>query len=108
MSWLKENSFLAGTCGNDHYCRCCFGLPDDAVDDAVSRDSEAYTQAVRKLHALQNRSPFPNAENFEKSRALEEQYKSELDSLRARLAKMQTPVSPTSSPRNSRMTFAPL
>ena len=86
MRWLKENSFLLGLAATTILAggALVFLMMHSMTQYRETR--EAYTQAVRKLHALQNRSPFPNAENFEKSRALEEQYKSELDSLRARLA----------------------
>ena len=86
MRWLKENSFLLGLAATTILAggALVFLMMQSMTQYQETR--EAYTQAVRKLHALQNRSPFPNAENFEKSRALEEQYKSELDSLRARLA----------------------
>jgi hypothetical protein len=60
---------------------------------------DAYRQAVRRLHVLQNRSPFPNAENLEKSRLLTEQYKSGFESLRAQLAKMQVPIDPGVQPQ---------
>ena len=99
MRWLKENSFLAGLAATTIIAggALVFLMMQSMTQYQETR--EAYTQAVRKLHALQNRSPFPNAENFEKSRALEEQYKSELDSLRARLAKMQEPVNPDVQPQ---------
>jgi hypothetical protein len=51
--------------------------------------SETYGQAVRKLHSLQNRSPFPNVENLEKSQLLKGQYAAELSALRAQLESMQ-------------------
>ena len=60
---------------------------------------DAYGQAVRRLHVLQNRSPFPNAENLEKSRLLTEQYKSGFESLRAQVAQMQVPIDPGVQPQ---------
>ena len=99
MSWLKENSFLAGLAAT---MIIVGGALVFLMMQSMTRYQEAldaYTQAVRKLHVLQNRSPFPNAENFEKSRALEEQYKSGLDLLRGQLAKMGAPVRPEVQPQ---------
>jgi hypothetical protein len=99
MSWLRENAFVAGLVATTILIggALVFLLMQSMTQYHEALD--AYAQAVRKLHALQNRSPFPNAENFEKSRVLVEQYKSELDSLRAQLAKMQAPVSPNVQPQ---------
>ena len=99
MSWIRENSFLAGLGATTIIVG---GALVFLMMQSMTRYHEALEtsmQAVRKLHALQNRSPFPNAENFEKSRALAEQYKSELDSLRGQLAKMQEPGSPDVQPQ---------
>jgi hypothetical protein len=61
--------------------------------------SEVYAQAVRKLHTLQNRAPFPSVENLEKSQLLKGQYAEELGTLRAQLESMQTPASPDVQPQ---------
>ena len=89
MSWLRENSFLAGLAAATLVVGGALVFLMTQSMTQYQDALETYAQAVRKLHALQNRSPFPNAENFQKSRALAEQHKSELDSLRAQLAKMQ-------------------
>ena len=99
MSWLKENSFLAGLAATTIIVggALVFLMMQSMTQYREALD--AYRQAIQKLHVLESRSPFPNAENFEKSRVLEEQYKSELDSLRAQLAKMQAPVNPDVQPQ---------
>ncbi len=99
MSWLKENSFLAGLAATIIVVGGALVFLMMRSMTQYQEALDAYTQAVRKLHVLQNRSPFPNAENFEKTRALEEQYKSELDSLRAQLAKMRAPAGPDVQPQ---------
>jgi hypothetical protein len=99
MSWLKENSFLAGLAATTIFVGGALVVLLMQSMTQYREALDAYSQAVRKLHVLQNRSPFPSAENFEKSRALVEQYKSELDSLRAQLAKMQSPVSANVQPQ---------
>jgi hypothetical protein len=99
MSWLRANSFVAGFAATVVLIggALVFLLMQSMAQYHEALD--AYTQAVRKLHILQNRSPFPNVENFEKSRVFVEQYKSGLASLRAQLAKMQPPVSPDMQPQ---------
>ena len=51
-----------------------------------------YFEAIQKLHTLQNRTPFPNAENNRKYVEYTEQYRAEYDRLLAKVAKMQIPV----------------
>jgi hypothetical protein len=99
MSWLKENSFLAGLAATTIIVGGALVFLMMQSMTQYQEALDAYAQAARKLHVLQDRSPFPNAENFEKSRVLAEQYKSELNSLRAQLAKMQAPVSPDVQPQ---------
>jgi hypothetical protein len=99
MSWLRENSFLAGLAATTIIVGGALVFLMMQSMTQYQEALESYAQAVRKLHALQNRSPFPNAGNFEKSRALADQYKSELDSLRAQLAKMREPGSPDVQPQ---------
>jgi hypothetical protein len=99
MSWLKENSFVAGLAATTTIVG---GVLFFLMMQSMTRYHEAldtYAQVVQKLHGLQNRSPFPSAENFEKSRLLEEQYKSELASLRTQLEKMEAQVSPDVQPQ---------
>jgi hypothetical protein len=99
VSWLRENSFLAGLATVTVLgCGALIFLMMQAMSH-YQETSDAYTQAVQKLHMLQNRSPFPNAENLEKSQLLKEQYSSELDALRAELSKMQTPLDPETKPQ---------
>jgi len=99
MNWLKENSFLAGLAA---LTVIGGGVLIFLMMQSMSHyqeTSDAYGSAVQKLHILQNRSPFPSQENFEKSQALKEQYELELDALRAQLAKMRAPVTPDVQPQ---------
>ena len=99
MSWLKENSFVAGLVAATLILGAALVFLMMRLMAEYQDTLDAYAQVVQKLHSLQNRSPFPSAENFEKSRLLEEQYKKEVDSLRAQLAKMETPVTPDVQPQ---------
>ncbi|HEY5741023.1 MAG TPA: Amuc_1100 family pilus-like protein [Terrimicrobiaceae bacterium] len=99
MNWLRENSFVAAlvtltTLG----CGALMFLMVQAMT-RYQETSDAYTHAVQKLHLLQNRSPFPDVENLEKSQLLKEEFRSDLDALRAQLEKMQTPPSTDIEPQ---------
>jgi hypothetical protein len=99
MSWLKGNSFVAGLVAMTVILGAVLVFLMMRLMTEYQDALDAYAQVVQKLHSLQNRSPFPSAENFEKTRLLEEQYKKEVDSLRSQLAKMETPVSPDVQPQ---------
>lgn len=92
MTWLKENRFLAAlvTATIALGAAAVFLMTQSMAEYHEAVD--AYSIAVQKLHALQDRSPFPNAQNLEKNRALVEQYKAQLDTLRAQVQKMQAPA----------------
>jgi hypothetical protein len=99
VSWLRENLLLAGLVAA---ILIVGGALTFFMVQAMTRYHEtldAYQQAVRRLHVLQSRSPFPNAENLEKSRLLTERYKSEFESLRSQVAKMQMPINPDIQPQ---------
>ena len=99
VNWIRENSFLATlTAVTLLGCGALIFLMVQAMA-RFEETSEAYAQAVRKLHALQNRSPFPNVENLEKSQLLKGQYAEELGALRAQLESMQMPGSPDVQPQ---------
>jgi hypothetical protein len=92
VNWLRDNSFLAGLAAVTILGGCALIFLMLQAMGHFQETSDAYVQAVQKLHALQNRSPFPNVENLEKSQLLKGQYGAELDALRAQLAGMQTPT----------------
>lgn len=99
MNWLRENSFLAGLAALTVIGGGVLVFLMMQAMGHFQETSDAYAQAVQKLHALQNRSPFPNVENLEKSQLLKGQYGAELDALRARLEGMQTPLTADISPQ---------
>jgi hypothetical protein len=99
VNWVRENSLLATlTAVTLLGCGALIFLMVQAMA-RFEETSEAYSQAVHKLHTLQNRSPFPSVENLEKSQLLKGQYAEELGALRAQLESMQMPGSPDVQPQ---------
>ena len=99
MNWIRENPFLATlTTVTALGCGALIFLMAQAMAH-FQETSDAYTQAVQKLHNLQNRSPFPSIENLEKSQLLKGQYAAELGTLRAQLESMQMPISSDIQPQ---------
>ena len=67
---------------------------------------DAYRQAVRRLHVLQNRSPFPNAENLEKSRSSQSNTSQDWNPCAPSWPRCRCRSTPASSRKNFRMIFA--
>lgn len=99
MNWLKENPFvsalvviLAAGCG-------AIGFLLSGAMATYSDTQAAYTQAVQKLHGLQNKAPFPDDANLKKASELRDEFRANLDSLRSKLSELQTPVIPSVTPQ---------
>lgn len=99
MNWLKENPFISGLIAVTVVATGALVFLLTQSMTRFQETSDAYTQAVQKLHSLQNRAPFPKAENLEKTKELENQYKAELKSLKDQLQKMELPIVPDVSPQ---------
>jgi hypothetical protein len=99
VNWIRENSFLAGLAAVTILGGSALVFLMMQAMGHFQETSDAYAQAVQRLHTLQNRSPFPNVENLEKSQLLKGQYAAELEALRAGLERMQVPISPDVSPQ---------
>ena len=99
MNRLRENPFLAGLAAVTILGGSALIFLMLQAMGRFEETTDAYAQAVQKLHTLQNRSPFPNAENLEKSQALKTQYVAELEALRGQLERMQTPGASGVSPQ---------
>jgi len=99
MKWIQDNPFLAGLSVVTALgvAILLFLLSQSLTQ--YQDISDQYTQAVQKLHSLQNRSPFPSKENYEKSAALAEEYKTELQTIRRHLAAMEVPLNPDVKPQ---------
>ncbi len=92
MTWFRENPFFAGL---TLVTVIAVGAVVFLVTQAMAQYgevSENYTQAVGKLHALQNRSPYPSTENLEKTKVLAAQYTTELSTLREQLTTLEAPL----------------
>ncbi len=100
MNWLKENPFLAGLAAITLIGAGVLGFMvfGQAMPN-YEATAEAYGQAVRKLHELQGRVPFPSAENLTKSKAITEQYRVDLQALHQKLAAMESPLSTNIGPQ---------
>ncbi len=99
MNWLKENPFISGLIAVTVVATGALAFFLTQSMTRFQETSDAYTQQVQKLHTLQNRVPFPNAENLEKTKQLEAQYKDALKDLRQQLQKMEIPIVPDVSPQ---------
>jgi hypothetical protein len=99
MNWLKENALLTGLCLATVIVGGVLLFLMMRSMTQYQETLDGYQQAVRRLHALQNRAPFPSAENLQKSRIQADNYKAELSSLREELAKLQAPNSPGVQPQ---------
>ncbi|PTX96315.1 hypothetical protein DB345_11055 [Spartobacteria bacterium LR76] len=89
MKWLQENPFLAGITAFTIVGAGAFAF---LLSQALTRSqeaSDAYNQAIAKLHGLQERVPFPSVENLEKSKAQTDQYREQVLALRKKLAAME-------------------
>jgi hypothetical protein len=99
MNWFRENPFVAGLTA---FTVVAVGALAFLASQAMGQYGELadqYTAAVGKLHQLQNRSPFPNQENLQKTKALEAAYKSELTALQNQLTKLEPPLNPEVRPQ---------
>lgn len=99
MKWLQDNPFLAGLCAVTLVGAGVLGF---LLSQALTRYQEAsdgYSQAVQKLHTLQNRVPFPNSENLQKSKEVAAQYRTDLENLRRKLQAMEPPINPSVTPQ---------
>lgn len=92
MNWFRENPFVAGLVAFTVVAAGALIFMTTQAMTQYGEVSDQYTQAVQKLHGLQNRSPFPNAKNLEATKALEKQYSTELSALQQQLVKLEAPL----------------
>jgi len=92
MNWFRENPFVAGLVAFTVVAAGALIFMTTQAMTQYGEVSDQYTQAVQKLHGLQNRAPFPNAKNLEATKALEKQYSTELTALQQQLVKLEAPL----------------
>jgi DNA-binding protein H-NS len=99
MNWFKDNPFLAGILAVAIVGAAVFGYLIAQSATALSASSEAYTEAVNKLHALQNKVPFPSAENLKAIQENLAEHTDQIDGFRKQLAKMELPLDESITPQ---------
>lgn len=99
MKWLRENPFVAGLIVITVVGVGALGYFLSQFIGEYNTASEEYTAGVQTLQGLQNRVPFPNNDNLQKTKALEEQYRAALNTFWQSLAKMNVPIDPSVQPQ---------
>ena len=99
MNWFKENPFLAGLIGVTVIIAGALGYLLMQEMTRYQEAADGYSQAVAKLHGLQERVPFPNQKNLETARAQSAEYKKSLEDVRQQLAGMELPLNPSIRPQ---------
>ena len=99
MNWLRENPFISGLLLVLIVGVGALGFLISGAATTLDESSQAYTDAVQKLHQLQNRVPFPNQANLDKVEELRRAYEAELNALRTQLRAMQQPVEENIAPQ---------
>ena len=99
MNWFKENPFLAGIAAVCLIGATAFGYLIFQSVVAYSESSDAYTAAVSKLHTLQNKVPFPSADNLKTIQAGLDDHAARINALRTQLAKMEFPLDQKVTPQ---------
>lgn len=99
MNWLKENpalSTLIGVtvvlcAGIGYFLFSNFGSYTEAI--------ASYEAAVRRLHQLQNQTPFPNDANLKAVTAEKDKFEAALSGLKEKLSTTQTAPDPSITPQ---------
>lgn len=92
MNWFKDNPFLAGLAAVTLVASLALGYLAFQSYTAYSASIEGYTAAVSKLHGLQNKVPFPSAENLATMKSGLDDYAARINTLRSQLTKMEVPL----------------
>jgi hypothetical protein len=99
MNWFKENPFLSGLIAVAILAGGAMGFMVFQSWTAYTAASDAYTEAVTKLHGLQNKVPFPSEANLKTIQSGLDDYAARVARLRAQLAKMEVPLDATVTPQ---------
>ncbi len=92
MNWIKSNPFLTGFIVVVAMITAALGYFLNNAYSTYATVSEEYDTQVGKLQQLQNRAPFPNAENNEAFSALLDEYASDYNKLLTELTEKQIPL----------------
>lgn len=99
MKWFKENPFLSALLVITLIGAGVLGYFLSQSMTQYQEVADGYDQAVKTLHTLQNRAPFPSQANLETAKNAQSAYKTELDTLRGQLASMQAPLNASIKPQ---------
>lgn len=99
MSWPKENPFLAGLIGASVVILGGLGYFAYSNYGTYSELQGVYQGEVEKLHGLQNKTPFPSAENLQKIKESQAAYQEALNGLSKSLDAYQLPLNREISPQ---------
>lgn len=92
MNWFKENPFLAGVAAVCLVGSVVLGYLIFQAASSYTASSEACTEAIAKLHTLQNKAPFPSEANLKAIQSGLDDYAKSINDLRSQLAKMEVPL----------------
>lgn len=93
MNWIKKHPVLTAIAAVLLVVLLTLGYFVYDAGAKLAEINSEYESKVRKLRALQTRTPFPNAENLEKSRAELERYSAIIEDLKEQLMgrQLETP-----------------
>ena len=104
MSWIKQNTFLAGLIAVVLVGAIGLGYLLMTAKGKFAEAQADYESAAASLNKLKRAQPFPSSENAEELRGLVLQYKSDAAKLRTSMLALQKPlevgVSPTKFQKN--------
>lgn len=92
MNWVQKNPFLTGYLAVTVIGAGALGYLLFSAHSNYTQVSENYDAQVARLQQLQNRTPFPSAENNAAYEKLTKEYQAKFEELRADVAKMQLPL----------------
>lgn len=92
MNWVQKNPFLTGYLAVTVIGAGALGYLLFSAHSNYTQVSENYDAQVARLQQLQNRTPFPSAENNAAYEKLTKEYQAKFEELQADVAKMQLPL----------------
>ncbi|MEI6033796.1 MAG: Amuc_1100 family pilus-like protein [Verrucomicrobiae bacterium] len=99
MNWFKENPFVAALAVVTLAGAGALGYLISEAAISYSASSAAYAEAVGKLHALQEKTPFPSKENLNTIQDGLDSYSERIQQLQSQLAIMEEPLDPSVTPQ---------
>jgi hypothetical protein len=98
MSWIRENKFLAGFIAVMALGAIGLGAALIILVGTYNGTHNTFTMRKGQLNALQNRQPYPNADNLKSYEQQQDQLATVINGLEQKLAAVQFPLDPTMTP----------